>query len=131
MSAGAQELVVFGLTLHVEEMEEDQFRMRAVYRIPALTAGITLYATRDELADLLAQIERQYHAFDKEVAWRVDRAGRVIDLGWGLDSIGHVTEGRVRMVEGDWALDARLDGDQSYLPSIALGLHLLLRGPAE
>lgn len=129
MSTGAQELVLFGCTLQIEEVEPDHFRVRAIYRVPALTAGLTLYAESADLARLLALVEAQYHQFDRSVSWELESGGKALRLAWGLDELGHLQHGLLRMEDPakGWLLEAALEGDQSYLPAIAMGLQLLLR----
>ena len=108
-----------------------RFRIRAVYRVPALTAGLTLYADAEALAALLAQVEQQYHQFDQAVSWELEAGGKGLRLAWGLDDLGNLQHGLVRLEDSakGWVLEAALEGDQSYLPAIAMGLQLLLRRP--
>ena len=118
---------IFGLGLLIRPTEEG-FHARAEYRHNGLTASVhSLVALREgELQDLLEQIERQYNDFAVPVRWR--SAGGAVELAWDLDALGHA-RGRLRLEDGHaWTLDVALVGDQSYLPKMALGLRLLVRG---
>jgi hypothetical protein len=82
---------------------------------------------RDEIEDLVAQVERQYADFGAPVLWQ-SRASPTVAASWRLDPKGHL-EGRAEVrdrAEG-WAATSRIRADQSWLPRVALGLRLLLR----
>ena len=129
MNGGPQEMQVFNLTLYLEQLEEGRFRARAIHRAPGMTAGITFWPERTDLEELLRAIERQYQDFEQHVTWSFESEERRLELSWGLNSLGHVVDGRADMADGSagWTSSAPLVGDQSFLPGIAMGLHLVLR----
>lgn len=129
MNGGPQDLEVFNLALHIELHREHDFRARAVFRGPGMTAALTIWPSRDALRNLLEQIERQYHDFSHVVSWRTGSADKSLELGWSLTSLGHVDAGHAALVDrvSRWEAKGTLRGDQSYLPRIAMGLQLLLR----
>jgi hypothetical protein len=118
---------IFSLGLEILDRERDRYLVRAWLRAPGVTAGVGTVLSKDELEDLLAQVERQYADLQSPVKWE-GRASPSIRLSWRLDQRGHVA-GRIELqdrAEG-WATVVRIRGDQSYLPRVALGLRLLLR----
>jgi len=120
------ELLGLGLTMRGTVVEG--FHARGVYRNGGVTLALhgLVEAAAAEIEDLLRQIEQQYGDFSREVAWRT--ADGRIDIGWQLDDRGHL-RGRLRLDDpGRWRFETALEADQSYLPKMALGLRLLLRG---
>jgi hypothetical protein len=118
---------IFHLGLEILDREGERFLVRAHLRAPGVTAGVGTVLAKDEIEDLLAQVERQYADFQSPVKWET-RASPTIRLSWRLDQRGHVA-GRIELqdrAEG-WVAAVRIRGDQSYLPRVALGLRLLLR----
>ena len=127
---------IFDLSLLIRRNGEggtvpDDYHARAVFRARGLTASLTTLVDiqPSELEDLLHQIEAQYGDFRQQVQWR--SADGQLDVRWQLDELGHAS-GRIRLEDPmrEWRLDAPLEGDQSYLPQMALGLRLLLRPEA-
>lgn len=129
MNGGPQEMQVFNLTLYLEQLEDARFRARAIHRAAGMTAGITFWPTREALESLLGEIERQYQDFEHVVTWTHESENRSLALRWQLNPLGHVEEGEAQIRDGvaRWETRAPLVGDQSFLPGIAMGLHLVLR----
>lgn len=126
MSQRPVKVEIFGLGLLIRATD-DGFHARAEYRHNGLTASVRSLVSlgRAHLQDLLDQIERQYSDFAVPVRW--GSADGAIHVDWQLDPLGHA-RGRLKLVDNDaWSLDVALDGDQSYLPKMALGLRLLVR----
>jgi hypothetical protein len=120
-------LDVFALRLEVLAREEDRFQVRATLQAAGLQAAVVTWIGREEVDDLLVQIERQHDELARPVAWET-RATPTLRVLWRMDASGHV-DGKAEMrdrAEG-WSVSVRLKGDQSYLPRIALGLRLLAR----
>ncbi len=128
MSPEPVKVDLLGLGLLIRGTAADGFRARAVYRSGGLELALQVLVefAAAELRDLLDQIERQYGDFSRAVRWRA-AAGR-IEIAWQLDERGHL-RGRLRLDDrGRWCFETDLEADQSYLPKMALGLRLLLRG---
>jgi hypothetical protein len=124
---GGRRLDIFALRVHVLAREEDRFQVRATLQAAGLQAAVATWIGRDEIDDLLVQVERQHDDLTRRLAWET-RATPTLRLLWRMDASGHV-DGKVEMrdrAEG-WSVSVRLKGDQSYLPRIALGLRLLAR----
>lgn len=122
----APDAEIFALKLYFETPPGPSWRVRTVLRSAGLIGSAHVNLTREEVGDLLGQIERQYGDFSRPVRWQ--NAEGSLGLDWNLDPLGHVT-GRLRLrsLSSHWSLEAPLKGDQSYLPQLALELRLLLR----
>lgn len=127
MSREPVKVDLFGLQLLVRPTDEG-FHARVVYRAAGLTASLSSLVELDEqaLRTLLDGIGRQYADFGQPVDWHSPDGS--VHVGWTLDALGHA-RGSVELRDGGrWSLRATLTGDQSWLPAMALGLRLLLRG---
>lgn len=127
MSPSRPRVEIFGCVLEVLDREGDRFLVRARLKAPGLAGGAGTVVHRQELEDLLDQVERQYADLDGVVSWETG-ASPTVRVGWRIDKRGHLV-GRAELrdrAEG-WAATVRIRADQSYLPRVALGLRLLLR----
>ncbi len=128
MTVGAgRSLDIFALRIHSTARDDDRIQVRATLQAAGLQAAVDTWIGRDEIDDLLVQIERQHEDLKRPLAWAT-RATPTLRVQWRIDASGHV-DGKAEMrdrAEG-WSVSVRLRGDQSYLPRIAIGLRLLAR----
>ena len=126
MSSGRPEINLFGLVLRFDVCRDDLVYVSGAYGRGGVHALVTLYLRSEDLQALLEQIERQYQDFGEPVRWKAGVGESYVAYDWRLDQRGHAS-GRFELCGGRWTLAGDVDGDQSYLPQIALGLRLMLR----
>ena len=128
MIAGIPPLDLFGVRLTVESVDRKLpgAALRCEVDTHRLTAVTRIGLTARQAADLLTQVEHQYNDFGRSVSWASDNGASEIGISWTLNTNGHA-QGRFELKSPYWRVEGELDGDQSYLPKLALGLRLILR----
>ena len=129
MIAGVPTMNFFGVRLTTQRVDvaSERATVRCDVEHHRLQAASDVALGSREVADLLDQVEQQYTNFGQTVAWvGAERAAGTLHLSWSLNSNGHA-QGRYTLSSPTWRIEGDLDGDQSYLPTLALGLRLLLR----
>lgn len=130
MIAGVPPLDLFGVLLTVESIDRRAAPPVAVLRCEVvadrLKAAGPVRMSDADTSSLLQQVEQQYADFTRSVAWSTSEDQDRLEVAWNLNGNGHA-EGRYELRSAGWRIEATLDGDQSYLPKLALGLRLLLR----
>ena len=129
MIAGIPPLDLFGVRLTTERVDrhESFAAVRCEIESHRLQAVARVAMGPHEATALLEQIERQYADFAQPVAWSTALDSGELEVSWTLNANGHA-QGRFALKNRPhWRVEGELDGDQSYLPKLALGLRLLLR----
>ena len=128
MIAGVPALDLFGVRLIVESVdaEDPVASVRCEIETHRLQAVTRLEVGVRQAEDRLNQVERQYTDFNHAISWVSNSGPSELDLTWTLNANGHA-QGHFALESPHWRAEGALDGDQSYLPKLALGLRLLLR----
>ncbi len=129
MIAGIPPLSLFGVTLTVESVDREGSFVTARCEVEDhhLRAAARVLINAALAESLLQQVERQYTDFGQRVTWSSVEDFGQLDLTWTMNTNGHAQGQFTLQNNPHWRVEGELDGDQSYLPKVALGLRLMLR----